>query len=114
MCKIVESMYHQENLHPDNVRLSSSNIPNTMDNNTKISTDSFCPPFWDTLSCFPATPAGKVQVIPCVAEMQTAIDGVIYKTMLDTTSKSILRSNESSITSESYLIDFIYIMQNIF
>ena len=29
-------------------------------NNTEM-----CPPFWDDLSCFPATPVGQISVIPC-------------------------------------------------
>jgi hypothetical protein len=29
-----------------------------------------CPPLWDRASCFPATPAGTLSVIPCMAEFK--------------------------------------------
>ena len=28
-------------------------------------TETMCPPFWDDISCFPATDAGEQSVIPC-------------------------------------------------
>ena len=35
-------------------------LPQLQQNGTKM-----CPPFWDTISCFPATDAGQLSVIPC-------------------------------------------------
>ena len=77
-------MYHTEGIYP--------NIDKTI-NNDKKTTDTteegFCPPFWDSLSCFPATPPGELRVIPCISEIQTILYGEIHKTLLDTTSKSL-------------------------
>ena len=80
-------MYTEENLYPDNQTRIPNSI-NSVDNSFhESSEDRLCSPLWDTLSCFPATPAGRLQVIPCAAEIRTVIDGVEYITSLDTTRK---------------------------
>ena len=80
-------MYQEENLSPDN----QNQIMHSANNDESSRHDSlehrFCSPLWDTLSCFPATPAAKLRVIPCAAEIRTVIDGVEYITSLDTTRK---------------------------
>ena len=80
-------MYQEENLSPDN----QNQIMHSANNDEYSRHDSlehrFCSPLWDTLSCFPATPASKLRVIPCAAEIRTVIDGVEYITSLDTTRK---------------------------
>ena len=94
-------MYHEEGSYPDNRIYQENSLSNIFDDNlksfTNIQEDSSCPPFWDTLSCFPATPAGTVQIIPCVPEMYATIDGVKYITKLDTTSKLVLLLNGNKI-----------------
>ena len=80
-------MYQEENLSPDN----QNQIMHSASNDEYSRHDSLehrvCSPLWDTLSCFPATPAEKLRVIPCAAEIRTVIDGVEYITSLDTTRK---------------------------
>ena len=91
MCRIVESMFDEEHLYPRNRPHPSniSSITNVFDDQIIPSYQKetrFCAPFWDTLSCLPATEEKRLQVIPCPAEIQTEVHGEIYKTMLDTTS----------------------------
>ena len=78
-------MYHEEGIYPN----THKSIYHDKEA-TETSEERFCPPFWDSLSCFPATPAGELRVIPCMTEMQTIHYGQIHKTLLDTTSKSLL------------------------
>ena len=94
MCRIVESMFYEEHLYPRNRPHPSniSSITNGFDDQIIPSYQeetSFCAPFWDTLSCLPATEEKSLQVIPCPPEIQTEVHGQIYKTMLDTTSNII-------------------------
>ena len=91
MCRIVESMFFEEHLYPRNPPHppNISSITNGFDDQIIPSYQEetrFCAPFWDTLSCLPATEEKSLQVIPCPPEIQTEVQGQIYKTMLDTTS----------------------------
>ena len=95
MCRIVESMFDEGNLYPRNRPHPSniSSITNGFDDQVIPSYQKetrFCAPFWDTLSCLPATEEKSLQVIPCPPEIQTEVQGQIYKTMLDTTSNLLL------------------------
>ena len=84
-------MYHEEGLYPDMKNYKSNTLATTVENSDmtlqEAPEDSFCSPLWDTLSCFPATPAGTVRSIPCMPQIQTVINGETYTTLIDTTSK---------------------------
>ena len=86
MCKVVISLYHEDELYPNTYKPAYQDKETT-----ESSEEKFCPPFWDSLSCFPATPVGKLQLIPCMSEIQTLHYGEIHKTAVDTTSKSHYR-----------------------
>ena len=53
-----------------------------------------CPPMWDRASCFPATHAGQMSVIPCMAEFNE----VYYDTTGRTRFVGPERRNESAET----------------
>ena len=87
-------MFYEEHLYPRNRphHPNISSITNGFDDQIIPSyqeENSFCAPFWDTLSCLPATDEKSLQVIPCPPEIQTEVHGQIYKTMLDTTSNRL-------------------------
>ena len=63
MCDVVDNLF-QQGLYPIDDHLIDS-----------FKTDE-CSPFWDSISCFPATPAGQERVIPCMSEF----GGVQYNT----------------------------------
>ena len=86
MCKIVKTMYHKEGLYP----MTYSSFVNQGNKEAIVAAEDtnvdVCAPFWDSLSCFPATPAGEDQVIPCMSETHTLHLGRLYKMEYDTTS----------------------------
>ena len=82
-------MYQEENLYPDNQNPKSNSISVNENFDYNSLENRMCSPLWDTLSCFPATQAEKLRVIPCAKEIRTVIDGVEYITSLDTTRKFI-------------------------
>ena len=83
MCAIVIRMYDEEGLYPTKYTPILP-LDKEMAENSGMK---LCSPFWDSLSCFPATPAGEVKVIPCMAEIQTVHRDQIYNYKYDTTSK---------------------------
>ena len=87
-------MYNEDGLSPEN-QIPTPNLEIT-DENAFLETpeDRLCPPLWDTLSCFPVTPAGRLRVIPCAAEIRTVHDGVEYITSLDTTREFLYDCND--------------------
>ena len=84
-------MYHEEELYPDIKNYEGNDLANTVENSDRTSQEvpdgSFCSPLWDTLSCFPATPAGTIRSIPCMPQLHAVMNDEIFTTTVDTTSK---------------------------
>jgi len=57
LCDIIHVMYNSGIMPHKDVAVGSGSL-------------AMCPPMWDQASCLPATPAGHVSVIPCMAEFK--------------------------------------------